>query len=39
MYANYTDELKMIDSEGDYNEQLESKLTKILDEFKKTGSW
>ena len=37
--SNYTDELKMIDSEGDYNEQLESKLTKILDEFKKTGSW
>ena len=37
--SNYTDELKMIDSEGNYNEELESKLTKILDEFKKTGSW
>ncbi len=37
--SNYTDELKMIDSEGDYNEELESKLTKILEEFKKTGSW
>ena len=37
--SNYAEELSMIDSEGDYNEELESKLTKILDEFKKTGSW
>ena len=37
--SNYAEELNMIDSEGDYNEELESKLTKILDEFKKTGSW
>ena len=39
MGSNYAEELSMIDSEGDYNEELESKLTKILDEFKKTGSW
>ena len=37
--SNYAEELNMIDSEGDYNDELESKLTKILDEFKKTGSW
>ena len=37
--SNYAEELSMIDSEGDYNDELESKLTKILDEFKKTGSW
>ena len=37
--SNYAKELNMIDSEGDYNDELESKLTKILDEFKKTGSW
>ena len=37
--SNYAEELSIIDSEGDYNEELESKLTKILDEFKKTGSW
>ena len=37
--SNYAEELTMIDSEGDYNDELESKLTKILDEFKKTGSW
>ena len=37
--SNYPDELNKIDSEGDYNDEMESKLAEILDAFKSSGTW
>ncbi len=39
MISNYSPEIAKIDSEGDYGDEMEQKLTEILDEFKKTSSW